>query len=82
MSFHDCINKISPAVKTVEIAYFRNHEGSYYDDMPYVWKKMYVPVRREVMCIIDRFFKEDPPGESPWTKKNVLCLIHFFLLTK
>ena len=32
------------------------------------------------MCIIDRFFKEAPPGNYPWTKKNVLSLVHFFLL--
>ena len=29
---------------------------------------MYVPVRREGMCIIDRFVKDDPPGKSPQTK--------------
>ena len=68
MTFHDWIKNISPAVKTGETAYFRNHEGSYYDVMPSVCKKMYVPVRREVMCIIDRFFKESPPGKSPCTK--------------
>ena len=68
MTFPDWIKKISPAVKTGETAYFQNHEGSYYDAMPSLWKNMYVPVRREVMCIIDRFFREAPPGESPWTK--------------
>ena len=41
---------------------------------------MSVPVRREVMCIIDRFFREAPPGESPWTKENVMSLVHFFYL--
>ena len=81
MSFHDCINKISPAVKTVEIAYFRNHEGSYYDAMPSVWKNIYVPVQREVMCIIDRFVEEAPPSKSPWTTKT-LVLVCFFLLMK
>ena len=44
MTFHDCIKKISTAVKTGETAYFRNHEGSYYDAMPSVWKNMSVPV--------------------------------------
>ena len=32
------------------------------------------------MCIIDRFFREAPPGKSPWTKKNVMSLDRFFLL--
>ena len=57
MTFPDWIKKISPAVKTGDTAYFRNHEGSYYDAMPSLWKKMSVPVRRELMCIIDRFSK-------------------------
>ena len=39
MTFHDCIKKISPAVKTGEKEYFRNNEGSYYDDMQLIWKK-------------------------------------------
>ena len=82
MTFSDWIKKISPAVKTGEAAYFINHEGSYYDSMPSVWKKMSVPVRREVMCIIDRIFKEAPPGKSPCTKENVLSLVRFFILTK
>ena len=43
---------------------------------------MSVPVRREVMCIIDRFFREAPPGESPWTKENVMYLVRFFSLDK
>ena len=80
MTFHDCIKNISPAVKTGETEYFRNHEGSYYDAMPYIWKQMYVPVRREVMCIIDRFFEEAPPGKSPWKKQNFSSLIRFFSL--
>ena len=62
-----------------EIEYFRNHEGSYYDAMISVWKKMSVPVRREVMCIIDNFFEETPTGKSPWTKPNILTLILFSL---
>ena len=77
MTFHDCIKKISPSAKTGETAYFRNHEGSYYDAMPSAWKNMSVPVQREVMFIIDRFFEEAPPGKSPWTKENVLSLICF-----
>ena len=57
MTFPDWIKKISPDVNTGETEYFRNHEGSYYDSMPSLWKNMYVHVRREVMCIIDRFFR-------------------------
>ena len=30
------------------------------------------------MCIIDRFLREAPPGESPWTKENVMSLVRFF----
>ena len=44
MKFPDWIKKISPAVKTGETSYFCNHEGSYYDAMPSLWKKMSVPV--------------------------------------
>ena len=37
---------------------------------------MYVPVRIEVMFIIDRFFEEAPPDKSPWTKeKKFLSLV-------
>ena len=77
MTFHDWIKKISPVVKTGETAYFRNHEGSYYYAMPSVWKDISVPVRREVTCNIDRFFKEAPSGKSPWTKK-MYCLSFIF----
>ena len=41
---------------------------------------MPVPVRREVMCIIDRFFKEAPPGKSPRKKEIFLSLVHFYSL--
>ena len=64
MTFLDWIKKISPAVKTGETEFFLNYEGSYYDAMPYFWKKIYVPVLREVMCIIDRFFKDAPHFEQ------------------
>ena len=64
MNFHDCIKEISPDFKTVETAYFLNHEGSYYDAMTSVWKMMSVPVRKDLMCIIERFFEEAPPGKS------------------
>ena len=80
MTFPDWIKNISPAIKTGETEYFRNHEGSYYDTMPSLWKKMSAHVRRDVMCIIDRFFREAPPGESPWTKENVMSLVRFFSL--
>ena len=80
MMFSDWIKKISPAVETGETAYFRNHEGLYYDAMPSVCKNMSVPVRIEIMCIINRYFREAPPGESPWTKENVMSLVRFFSL--
>ena len=68
MTFPDWINKVSPAVNTGDTEYFRSYEGSYYDTMPYVWKKMYLPVQREVMCIIYRFVEEALPVKSPRTK--------------
>ena len=43
---------------------------------------MSVTVRRELMCIIDSFFREAPPGESPRTKENVMSLVRFFSLDK
>ena len=46
LSFSDWFKKVAPAVKTGETAYFRNHEGSYYNAMPSVWKKMAVIKRR------------------------------------
>ena len=49
------IGKIAPDVKTGETAYFRNHEGSYYGAIPYVWKNMTVIKIREVMYVIYRF---------------------------
>ena len=79
MNFHDCIKNIPPAVKTGETAYFQKHEGSYYYAMPSVWKNMSIPVQREVMCIIERFFDVAPTGKSPWTKENVLSLVRFSL---
>ena len=68
------IKKIAPSVKTVETAYFRNHEGSSYDVMPSVWKNMTVIKRREVMYFIDRFTAKTPHGKSPWEKiYNPFC---------
>ena len=55
--FHDWVKKISPDFMTGETEYFQNHEGSYYDAMSSVWKNMSVPIRIEIMCIIDRFVK-------------------------
>ena len=75
MTFTDWIKNISPAVNTGETEYSQNHEGSCYDAMSSVWKKMSVPVRREVMCIIYCFVDEDPPGKSPWT---IFFVSHFF----
>ena len=82
MTFSDWIKKISPAAKTGETAYFRNHEGSYYDAIPPVWKNISIPVQREVICIIDRCFREAPPSKYPRTKENVLSLVRFLDLDK
>ena len=68
MNFPHWIKNILPAVKTGETSYFCNHEGSYYDAMPSVCKNMYVPVRREVLCLIGLFFEDNLLGKFPWTK--------------
>ena len=79
MTFPDWIKQISPAVKMGETSYFQNHEGLYYDAIPYVWKKMRVPVLRDFICIIDCFVEEAPPGKSLWTKDFVSHFILFSL---
>ena len=45
-------------------------------------KNMYAPVQREVICIIDRFFKEAPPGKYPWTKKNLSFVLSLYEIPK
>ena len=82
MTFHDCIKKTPPAVKTGETAYFQNREGLYYDSIPYVRKKVSVPVRREVMCEIENFVEEAPPGKSPLDKMKCFFSCSFFFLGK
>ena len=73
--FSEWIKNISPDVKTGDTADFGNHEGSYYDAMPSVWKKMTVIKIIEVIYVIDRFSAETPHGKFPLTKQNVLYLI-------
>ena len=54
LSFPDWINNIAPAIKTGEIAYFRNHRrgGSYYDDIPSLCKFMTVINWIEVILLL------------------------------
>ena len=77
LCFSDWIKNIARAVKTVETAYFWNHEVSYYDAIPSVYKNMTVIKRREVMYDIHRFTVETSHGKSPWTKQDILSLIRF-----
>ena len=70
--FYGWIKNIEPAVKTGKTSYFRNHEGSYYDAMPSVWKNMTVIKRREAMYVIDPFTAETPHVNSLWEKKFLL----------
>ena len=79
-SFADCIEKLSPDVKTVETADFRNHDGSFYNYMPSFWKKTTLMKRRWVIFIINWFDAETPDDKSPWKMKNVLSLISLFSL--
>ena len=71
------IKKIASAVRTGETAYFRKHEGFYYYAMPYVWKKMTLIKRREVIYVIYCFTAETPYGKYLWTKLIVLSIIGF-----
>ena len=80
LSFSDWIKKIAKSVKTGETAYFHNHEGSYYDVMPYIWKNMTLIKKIETKSIIGRFSVDTPRSKSLWTKKNILSLIHFVAL--
>ena len=82
LSFSGWTRNIAPDVKIGETAYFRNQEGSYYDDMPYVWKNMTVIKRREVVYVIDCFTVDNPHGKSLWTKKMFVSHYFLFLLTK
>ena len=56
------IKNIPLNVKTVETAYFWNHEGSYYNAIPYVWKNMKVIKLKEVISVIDLYLVETPYG--------------------
>ena len=40
LHFYIWTKNIYPDVNMGETAYFRNHEGSYYDAMPYTWKNI------------------------------------------
>ena len=66
--FPEWIKNIVPDVKTGETYYFWNHEGYYYDSILYVWKKMTVIIRIEVMYVIYFFTAKNPHGKSRWGK--------------
>ena len=50
--------------------------------MPSVWEDVYVPVRREIMFIIDFFSGEAPTGKSPQTKDCFWSLVRVFPLVE
>ena len=82
LSFSGWIKKIAPAINTGETEYFRNHEGDYYDAIPYFWKNITVIKIIGVIYVIESFAAEIPHGKSPRTKQKYLSLICFFSLTK
>ena len=61
--YSECIKKIAPAIKTGETAYFRNHEGSYYYVMLFLWKNTTLIKQMDVMSIIYRFAVGTPHGK-------------------
>ena len=76
LSFSGWIEKIAPAVKTGETAYFWNHGGYYYDAMSSFWSNITIIKIIELMYVIGRF-DATPHGRSPCTKQSILSLIRF-----
>ena len=53
MNFTEWIKNISPFFKTGKTAYFRNHEGSYYEIMSSVWKRcLFLSEERQCVLLI------------------------------
>ena len=73
----DWTKNIYSDIKAVETAYFHNHEGYYYNVMPYVWTNTTVIKWNEVVSISYHFVTDTPDGKSPSTNQNVLSLVHF-----
>ena len=54
-------------MKTIDTNYFYSHKGSYYIDMIYVWKKMTVIKKIEIISVIDGFIADTHNGK--YTRK-------------
>ena len=80
MTFPDWIKKISPAVKTGDTAYFLTMKV--HTMMPcHLFGKRCMYLFKDRQCVLlIAFFREAPPGESPWTKENVMSIVRFFSL--
>ena len=61
----------------VEAVYFRNHKGTYYDAIQYLWKNITLIKLRDITSIIDYFSADNPHGKSLLTNRNVLFLVRF-----
>ena len=75
--FYDWIKKISPYFSTGETDYFWNHKGTYYDNMPSVWKNMTLIKQIEVMYITDLFVTKNPDGKSSRTREIIFLSFIF-----
>ena len=61
----------------VEAVYFRNHKGTYYDAIQYLWKNITLIKLRDITSIIDYFSADNPHGKSLLTNHNVFFVISF-----
>jgi len=73
LSKEDWLNKIHSHLVTGAEA-FHADDYSSYDAMPAAWKKLPVPVRQEIIRMIDVFHDNSLPGEPVWTKENIRAL--------
>ena len=82
LSVSELIKNIVPAFITVEIAYFRNHKGSYYYSIPSVWGNIIVINSRELFSIIYCLVADTPHVKPLWTKQKYFLLFLLYPLTK
>ena len=56
------MERTSAHIRTGENNYYRTHEDLYYDECPYVWKRMDVEERQAAIQLIDSFTAASPVG--------------------
>ena len=62
VSFEEWVERTSAHIRTGENNYYRTHEDLYYDECPYVWKRMDVEERQAAIQLIDSFTAASPVG--------------------